>query len=169
MKKTLLFIALLSACISASAARMYQWIDPDTNTTQLSGKPPHWYRTGEAGPRVLVFENGKAIDDTGIELSEVENTLLRQQALIIVEQDRQAAMQKLVESQRQKAVFDSEPEDEDLLEQTFDSLPREIPVEEDNPDPDEASAMAEQMRQLLEEYESLRTQNARELVEDEAP
>src|SRR5690554_7481361 len=46
-------------------SRMYQWIDPDTQTTQLSGKPPTWYRSAEGGPRVLVFEKGLMVDDTG--------------------------------------------------------------------------------------------------------
>ena len=82
-------------------ARMYQWVDPDTSTTQLSGKPPYWYRNGELGPRVIVFDNGKVIDDTGIDVSVDENERLRQQALIIVEHDRLSALEKLRQSEIQ--------------------------------------------------------------------
>jgi len=28
-------------------AQMYQWTDPESGTTQLSGKPPAWYRSVE--------------------------------------------------------------------------------------------------------------------------
>jgi hypothetical protein len=60
---------------------MYQWVDPDNGTTQLSGKPPVWYRSGENGPRIFVFDKGRVIDDTAIEVSAAERNRLRQQAL----------------------------------------------------------------------------------------
>lgn len=65
---------------------MYQWVNPGTGRTQMSGTPPAWYRAAPAGtpgkrtPRVLVFENGQLIDDTAIAVSEERRIQLRQQA-----------------------------------------------------------------------------------------
>lgn len=60
--------ALLLLWCDASAARLYQWNDPRTGTTHLSGHPPAWYRKAGvdpmALPRVLVFDDGTLIDDT---------------------------------------------------------------------------------------------------------
>jgi hypothetical protein len=65
-----LIILLCMLQIMPVAARMYQWNDPATGTTQLSGAPPAWYRSGETGPRVFVFERGRLIDDTGVAVDE---------------------------------------------------------------------------------------------------
>ncbi len=61
-------------------ARMYQWINPSSGNTQLSGTPPTWYRGPQGGPRVLVFERGKVIDDTAILVPEGMRDELRSQA-----------------------------------------------------------------------------------------
>ena len=63
--------------VPAHAERMYQWQHPATGTTQLSGHAPAWYRGVEAGPRVLVFENGSLTDDTAITVSELQRQRLR--------------------------------------------------------------------------------------------
>ena len=101
--KAILFILILSLTTISVHARMYLWVDPDSNTTQLSGKPPMWYRSKDGGYRVLVFENGRLIDDTGIVASDEESERLRNHALLVAEQDRQEAMQKLIESELLKA------------------------------------------------------------------
>lgn len=166
MKHFLLSFLLLA--ISAVAyARMYQWIDPDTGTTQLSGKPPHWYRSGIRGPRVIVFENGRVIDDTGIELSEDEDDRLRQDALIMVERDRLAAMEKLLQARRQRVVLESQQEQTEELDQTgFEPLNiDDDEIDDESSVNQEGQPSAEAMRALLEEYERLRTQQAREVVE----
>jgi hypothetical protein len=167
MVKTL-FIAVLLLISLPAFARMYQWVDPDSKTTQLSGKPPYWYRSGDPGPRVVVFDNGRVIDDTGIELSEAENARLRQEALFAVERDRQDAMEKLARAQRQRAVFETGEEDQDIAEVDLPPVPESLP----EPPPAEAAVpdnMAQQMRELLEQYEQLRTRTAREVVESAAP
>lgn len=56
--------AALVVAMPAAAARMYEWVDPDTGTVQLAGHPPPWYRTALTGPRVRVIEHGRVIDDT---------------------------------------------------------------------------------------------------------
>ena len=60
----LLALGLLATSMGVSAAKMYQWVDPNTGTVQLAGQPPPWYRSTRAGPRVRVYEHGNVIDDT---------------------------------------------------------------------------------------------------------
>jgi hypothetical protein len=85
-------IALVVALAAAPAsARVYQWVDPDSGNVYLSGSPPAWYRSGARGPRVLVFERGKVVDDTGRETSEEEAIALREEALL-QEQTRKEAV-----------------------------------------------------------------------------
>ena len=62
-------------------ARMYQWEQAQSGRIQLSGHAPSWYRSVNAGPRVLVFDNGKLVDDTAIKVSEIHRQFLREQAL----------------------------------------------------------------------------------------
>ncbi|MDZ7752398.1 MAG: hypothetical protein U5S82_12165 [Gammaproteobacteria bacterium] len=79
------------------AARMYQWVDPDTGTPYLSGSPPAWYRSAGGGPRVQVFEDGKLVDDTRWRADVERQRVLREQA-VAAERARQEA-----EAQRQVA------------------------------------------------------------------
>ncbi|MEX2482395.1 MAG: hypothetical protein WD928_16175 [Gammaproteobacteria bacterium] len=60
---------------------MYQWTNPQSGNVQLSGAPPAWYRGIEPAPRVLVFDNGRLIDDTAISVSEAQRQFLRDEAL----------------------------------------------------------------------------------------
>ena len=62
-------------------ARMYQWEQPLSGRIQLSGDAPAWYRSMNPGPRILVFDNGKLIDDTAVAVSELQRQWLREQAL----------------------------------------------------------------------------------------
>lgn len=88
--RTLLFVLTLLLAAPVQA-RMYQWVSPDTGTTQLSGKPPSWYRSGRPGPRVFVFEHGRIIDDTAIKVTEAERERLRDQAFEKADQLAQSA------------------------------------------------------------------------------
>ncbi len=69
-------LVLLAWSLGASA-RMYQWVDTQPGTVQLSGAPPSWYRAGVDGPRVFVFENGRLVDDTGRNVPAEEAAALR--------------------------------------------------------------------------------------------
>lgn len=62
-------------------ARMYQWVDPQTGTPYLSSDPPGWYRTPRKGPRVLVFQNGRIVDDTAERVSAGTAQELRDEAV----------------------------------------------------------------------------------------
>ena len=68
---------VLMAQPGAAAARMYQWKQPGSGTVQLSGSAPGWYRSGQSGPRVLVFDNGVLVDDTAIAVVEEQQRALR--------------------------------------------------------------------------------------------
>lgn len=80
MRRTLVFICVCCLSAAPAAARMYQWHNPATGTTQLSGTPPAWYRSHDPGPRVYVFENNQLVDDTGMPVSDEQRAALRAEA-----------------------------------------------------------------------------------------
>ncbi|MBI2994669.1 MAG: hypothetical protein HYY48_10905 [Gammaproteobacteria bacterium] len=163
-----LLLASLMMVSTAAPARMYQWIDPDTQTPQLSGTPPTWYRSAEKGPRVFVIENGKVIDDTQVEVSEVTRQQLRENALIAAARDREAAREKLMEAERLKAAMRGGKEEEEI-----DLALPEDEEEEPPAEPEQAATAAstgptlEEMKALVEQWEKLRTKGAREVIEGE--
>jgi hypothetical protein len=76
-------IAVVGAVLCASnpaTARMYQWVDPVTGSVQLSGAPPAWYRSEVGGPRVVVIERGRTIDDTARTVEPARRDALREAA-----------------------------------------------------------------------------------------
>lgn len=90
----LLVLVLFSA---AASARMYQWQDPQTKSMQFSGVPPVWYRSPEGGPRVRVYENGKLVDDTYIQLNDEQSTTMREAAFKALQEERQMLAIKRLE------------------------------------------------------------------------
>jgi len=91
------WVVLVSALASPAAARMYQWVSPASGSMQLSGEPPAWYRSGQEGPRVWVFENGNLIDDTGIALPRPQRDELREAAFEESDQRQRAEALKRLE------------------------------------------------------------------------
>lgn len=161
-----LIIAMMVLALGLGApvsARMYQWVDPASGTTQLSGKPPTWYRSASGGPRVFVFENGRVVDDTAIDLGDTEREHLRQQAFLKVEQDRTAAREKLLEAKRLKATFDRQEQEAELSAGT--EAPEPAPAIEPEPTADDEAPSAEQLRALIADWEKLRADNARDLIQ----
>jgi len=162
-------------------AQMYQWADPETGTTQLSGKPPAWYRSGEGGPRVFVFNRGKIVDDTGIEVSDEKRSSLRTKAFIDAEEDRVAANQKAMEAARLKAAMEKnndEMSEEGMLEEeeTHEHQPdmSEVVVMEESEDEEviekEMSTeeeSVEKLKELIADWEDKRTEEARALLKKE--
>ncbi|MEX2516804.1 MAG: hypothetical protein WD572_07865 [Gammaproteobacteria bacterium] len=158
-----LFITLLLLCQIApvAAARMYQWQDPDTGTTQLSGTPPAWYRSNAGGPRVFVFEKGQLLDDTARKLPEDERKALRQQALIQVEEDLEAARTKAEEAERLRSEFTppvgrdealNETEPEPVAEAR--SAAPETADDNESEVQDVSDEQIEQMRELIRQWEA---------------
>ena len=164
----ILFILLLSYSATISA-RMYQWVDPESGTTQLSGKPPMWYRSAQSGPRVFVFEKSKVIDDTGIEVSVLESERLRQRAFLQADEDRELAREKLLESkrldaalmQKQAALAKDEEQKEPLVEEFIEEeVPEALPAASK-----EEPTTIEQMRKLIADWEKATTEKARGLLD----
>jgi len=164
-------------------AQMYQWTDPESGTTQLSGKPPAWYRSVEGGPRVFVFNRGKIVDDTGIKISDEQRISLRTKAFINAEEDRIAAQQKATEAAKLKAAMENKSEE--ITEENIDNkaLPDEpqINLEEvmamDKSDDEELmeaeiseeEESIEKMKALIEEWvkvsDDKRTEEARAVLQ----
>ena len=170
--RSVLFLSLLFGTIVQ--ARMYQWVDPASGTTQLSGTPPTWYRSAEGGPRTFVIEKGQIIDDTAIKISDEQRNLLRQRAYLKVEEDRTAAAQKALEAEKLKAAFAIEPDEKITMEQQGDTS-EEVVEEADKvaTEVDEATESkedadeqtAEEMRAKIEDWENKLTDEAKKLLD----
>jgi hypothetical protein len=148
---------------------MYQWKDPETGTTHLSGVPPAWYRSENHGPRVFVFEKGKMIDDTGINISNEQRDLLRIRALLKADEDIQAAKQKALQSERLKAVLDMQHKDEIPIEEVeipegTDTLGETDGDETIEKLPDVSRLTADEMRALILDWERKQTEAAKDLI-----
>ena len=163
-------------------AEMYQWDDPETGTTQLSGKPPAWYRGVENGPRVFVFHHGRVIDDTGIDVSDQQRIALRTNAFVRAEEDRLAAKEKAMEAARLKAMIDrnvetvsgQKGEDSELSDESQEIVAIEGPDETETGEEaiDEGKGednSIEKMKALIAEWENKRTEEARVLLQQRSP
>ena len=152
-------IIMLIIFMQPVGARMYQWVDPVSGTTQLSGTPPTWYRSGQDAPRVFVFEQGQLVDDTGMTVGEGQRRQLRREALIRAEESIDAARRKAEQSAQRRSRLD----DNDTGIPPVPELPEAAPP----PDELEQEATAEtvdeaelikkemqELRRLVSEWES---------------
>ena len=159
-------------------AVMYQWDDPETGTTQLSGKPPAWYRSAEGGPRVFVFNHGKVVDDTGIVISDEQRITLRTKAFVRAEEDRLAAKEKIMEAARLKAMIDKNAEtsswqkgeDSEFTDESQEIVaiegPNETEIGEGAIDESkEEDKSIEKMKALIADWENQRTEEAKALLQ----
>jgi len=98
-------VPILCLVALAAEARVYQWVSPHTGTVQMSGAPPGWYRAGGEGPRVLVYDQGRLVDDTAVAVSEERRQRLREYAFRELEERRQAqALGQLGQAAREQAA-----------------------------------------------------------------
>ncbi|MGQ0659102.1 MAG: hypothetical protein ACT4NU_13625 [Chromatiales bacterium] len=156
---------ILCVCIALLAAlpvqaRMYQWVNPHTGRTQISGKPPAWYRGEQPGPRVFVFENGRLIDDTAKPLSEEERTAARDAAFA----SSRAATATAVEPGADEIIGESGVPTGSTLERGFgegETLQPPAAAEA----PDETIA---RLKGIIDAWEQQRTEEARRLLERNA-
>lgn len=165
LKYILITLLVFSGSVSA---RMYQWVDPESGSTQLSGKPPMWYRSAEQGPRVFVFEKSRIIDDTGIEVSESEREKLRQQAFLQADEDRERAKQRLLEAKRLDAALKQKQagqQGEEELPVLEDLVMEEEAEDVPPPPPSEKPSTTDQMRKLIEDWEKAQTDKARNVLQ----
>ena len=161
-----LLLVLLLLVSSSAAARMYQWRNPATGSVQFAGMPPAWYRSADRGPRVLVFESGKLIDDTDIELTPNENQEMREAAFRDLEQRQQREAVKRLErtalreaARRSEAERQAEGPDSGLEPQTTEAPPEVLPESLD-------AAMVERLKSIISDYD--RSQGAM-LLQTETP
>lgn len=127
-------VVLMALALTLSAhARMYQWVSPRSGTTQMSNTPPAWYRNGDAeAPRVLVFENGRLLDDTSIAMPNDRNQKLRQDAFAAADAEREAEALKRLEQAalREAARRDQMAAAERLAERAVEEPPPEEVVDQ---------------------------------------
>ena len=151
-------------------ARMYQWLDADTGSTQLSGKPPVWYRGTVSGPRVFVFDNGRLVDDTAIQVDDDVRQQLRQKAFILAEEDKQEAKKKIAKSLELKQKYVKE--EPRILDKGKIEEPEEVPLDIDEPAGDEVTANAEseeasienELRKMIADWEKAQTESAKRAI-----
>jgi len=160
-----------------SEARMYQWTEPGVETTQLSGKPPAWYRSAGGGPRVFVFDNGRLIDDTAVNVSEEVRLRMREEAFILVEKDKQKAKEKIAKAEeaRKKALQDKSDSsekitpDENTDQESTIELITEALFPEDNreeqKDANSETQSLDELRAIITDWEKSRTQDAKQALE----
>lgn len=168
--KGIVFILFL-IMVSAIEARMYQWTEPDTSTTQLSGKPPAWYRSVDGGPRVFVFDNGRLIDDTNVKVSEEVRQRMRQKAFILVEEDKQRAKEKITKARQLKQKYEQEKPKkteqenlEELIESEKEIIDEIEPSQLEKQDSDKEPAL-DALRQLIDQWEKNQTESAKKILE----
>lgn len=173
----IILILLISITTFVVEARMYQWVEPGVETTQLSGKPPTWYRSTSAGPRVFVFDKGRLIDDTAVEVSDDVRQRMRQEAFLLVEEDRQKAKAKMAKAQEMKdklkqtesdsdEEFSRDEEEGSDIELITESL---FPEEDKEDDQDNQEGIAEksldELKAMIAEWERSQTEDARKAIE----
>jgi hypothetical protein len=169
MIRRLIFLILLLASLPAHA-RMYQWTDPETGTTQLSGKPPAWYRGPESGPRVIVFEKGRVIDDTSINISDSSREELRRQALAKAVEDKEKARQMALQAEQLKLKMGAQLQEEPLEPAAGEekiAMPdnaRPAPAPEQSDVPDYKELNEDNLRALISEWEQQKTQQFKEKI-----
>ncbi len=173
----IILILFLFITTTAVEARMYQWVEPGVETTQLSGKPPAWYRSGEGGPRVFVFDKGRLIDDTAVEVSDEIRLRMRQEAFVLVEEDRQKAQAKFAKAEEMKKKLkqdksnnskktdsEDEAEGDSVVDLITDTLFPDKKQEKDSSDSMTDEKLNE-LRAVISDWEKSQTESAKQALE----
>ena len=169
MRLLFIFLLLLSSVVEA---RMYQWVEPGVETTQLSGKPPAWYRSSNGGPRIFVFENGRLVDDTGIEVSDEVRQRLREDAFILAEEDRQKVKEKIAKAKEmEERIEKSTLKNEEVVEETVDEknvlelITDSLFPEEENKEETEDIQDIDELKKIIADWEASQSEDARKALE----
>lgn len=173
----LLICCVISFTIFSAYARMYQWVDPATKITQFSGKPPVWYRSQDGGPRVLVFENNRVIDDTKIRVSEMEQQRLRHEAFLRSESNREIAREKLLQAKRLEAISKQLEESQEhsgvakatSQESSEKNVEVAPAVKAPSTPPVTDEAVVNQMRLMIQQWEQRRSESAKAMIAPQTP
>jgi len=156
MRYGLLMILVLLA--PPSQARMYQWINAESGSTQLAGKPPSWYRGVGDGPRVIVFEKGKIVDDTSTQVPEWQRVRLRAEAFGLSlpgASDDASGLKEL--AQKLKEIADSERFLGSLVEQA---------EEQEQKEEESTQSTVEQLKAVIAAWDKLNIEQAKTVVHD---
>lgn len=175
----IIIILLISVMTFTADARMYQWTEPGVETTQLSGKPPAWYRSEAGGPRVFVFEKGRLIDDTAVDVSADVRQRMRQEAFILVEKDRQKVKEKMAKAAEMRKKFNKEEtgitkeisrddveENDSALDLITDTLfPEKDKKDEVNDKGAITDKSLDELRAIIADWEASQTESAKQALE----
>lgn len=178
-----IFLLLIATSIEA---RMYQWVNPTTGRSQLSGKAPSWYRSETGGPRVLVFEKNVLVDDTAVVVGEEQRLQLRGKALPTAFAQKQKALnqeqavanleeqiQAIVESPAMEEYLKTSP----LVEETVDAVHESNQTTEISSIQkstttevvaESADARVERLKALINAWDKNKTAKAKQLLESGA-
>lgn len=161
-------VIMLIMFMQPVAARMYQWTDPVSGRTQLSGNPPAWYRSGGDNPRVFVFEKGQLIDDTGVAVEEAQRRRLRQEALVGAEESAAAAKRKAEQSALLRSRTENSQVEVPVIPESETTARPEDGVEQDPAVAPETPELTEEqiaeLRTLISIWEARNQNRARELI-----
>ena len=173
--RTIFFLFIFLITLTAEA-RMYQWVEPGVETTQLSGKPPAWYRSSAGGPRVFVFENGRLIDDTAVQVSDDVRQRMREEAFLLAEEDRKKAQEKIAKAreaeQKRKKLQPEEDADDSQFAEVEEESTEELltdtlfPKEEEQEEEESLSANdLDELRSMIADREASQTESAKQALE----
>jgi hypothetical protein len=172
MRLTRLLTALLTTALLATPAhaRMYQWVNAQSGRTQMSGKPPAWYRSDRPGPRIFVFESGRLVDDTARAVSLEERAALRSRAFAISAQEAETARLAAEEKQKGDAKRLAKAEGKDgteksALDRGFSDTPQ---VSAEAAPVEESDATIARLKSIINAWEDQQTQEAKRLLEQNA-
>lgn len=169
-----IFLILIAGLVEA---RMYQWVNPGTGSSQLSGKPPAWYRTEAGGPRVLVFENSQLLDDTSVNVEPQQRLKLRQEAFQLSAEEQKKGLtskEAIARLEEQIRALVESPELDQYLqspdaETDLEELPELITegAPEKKPETESADERVERLKALISRWDDRRTSEARSLLDAE--
>ncbi len=165
---------------------MYQWVNPTTGRSQLSGKAPVWYRSDVGGPRILVFEKNVLVDDTAVAVNEEQRLQLRDKAFLLEPKERElTAAQAVATLEEQIQAIVESPAVEYLInhpsptnkksiqgnrkaDATFDTAVQEEETENNRRSRESTDEKIERLTALVNTWDENNTEEAKSLLlEDE--
>ena len=166
---------------------MYQWVNPTTGRSQLSGKAPTWYRSDVGGPRILVFEKNVLVDDTAVAVNEEQRLQLRDKAFLLEPKEKELTaaqavatleeqIQAIVESPAMEEYLKNSPASAtqntiqtDKVSKTYsiETASQDQKSETDKPVRESADERVERLKALISVWDENRTEEAKSLLEPE--
>lgn len=151
---------------------MYQWTNPATSTIQLSGTPPAWYRGNVKGQRVFVFENGRLIDDTAIDVSDLQRQALREAAFGADTAEDRSGDAPVEASELRDALAAAAEKGVDVTSVTDEFAQRraaQAPDERPAQNLDPVAETVTELKALLDTWDTIRAREAKTLLQLDAP